>query len=282
MPFKDLLVQVDGSKAAPARYRAAIKLALDHGAHLTGLCLAVEPPIPATIMGMVPPDIIESQHQAIKEQAESAAASFRLSVEQAGLSGECRIVQVLDFDAVDIFVEHARHVDLAILGQADPEEGSLLKESFAADVVMGCGRPVMVVPYIGTPAAAPGDRVLVAWDGGREATRAVNDALPILERAHSVTVLSVNPQMSGDGGGRRDPGADISLHLARHGVKVTAARTIARDVSVGDALLADIADNSITLLVMGAYGHSRLREFVLGGTTRELLQHMTVPVLMSH
>lgn len=281
MPFKDLLVQVDGSKSAPARYQAAIRLAQNHGAHLTGLCLGVEPPIPATIMGMVPPDIIESQHQAVKEQAESAAADFRLAVEKAGLSGECRIVQILDFDAVETFVEHARHVDLAILGQTDPDEGSPLKDSFPADVVMGCGRPVMIVPYIGAPATAPGDRVLIAWDGGREATRAVNDALPILERAHSVTVLSVNPQMSSDGN-RRDPGADISLHLARHGVKVTAARTIAREVSVGDALLADIADNGITLLVMGAYGHSRLREFVLGGATRELLQHMTVPVLMSH
>jgi len=280
MALKDLLVQVDGSKSAPARYAAAIRLAQDHGAHLTGLCLGVEPPIPATIMGMVPPDIIESQHQAVKEQAETAAADFRLAVEKAGLSGDCRIVQVLDFDAVEVFVEHARHVDLAILGQADPEEGAPLGEGFVADVVMACGRPIIGIPYVGVPATL-GQRVLIAWDGGREATRAVNDAMPILERAHSVTVLSVNPQISSDGG-RRDPGADISLHLARHGVKVAAARTIAREISVGDALLADIADNSIDLLVMGAYGHSRLREFVLGGTTRELLQHMTAPVLMSH
>ena len=280
MALKDLLVQVDGSRSGPARYEAAIRLAQDHRAHLTGLCLGVEPPIPATIMGMVPPDIIESQHQAIKEEAEAAAASFRLAVEKAGLSGECRTVQGFAFDAVDVFVEHARHVDLAILEQSDPDEGSPLGESFTADVIMACGRPVIAVPYVGVPAML-GQRVLVAWDGGREATRAVNDALPILEKASSVTVLSVNPQMSSDGR-RRDPGADISLHLARHGVKVAAARTIAREISVGDALLAEIASNSIDLLVMGAYGHSRLREFVLGGATRELLQHMTAPVLMSH
>jgi nucleotide-binding universal stress UspA family protein len=96
-----------------------------------------------------------------------------------------------------------------------------------------------------------------------------------------VTVLSVNPDVSSDAG-RRDPGADISLHLARHGVKVTAARTVARETSTSDVILADIADNGIDLLVMGAYGHSRLRELVLGGVTRHLLDHMTVPVLMSH
>ena len=280
MALKDLLVQVDGSRSGPTRYDAAIRLAQQHGAHLAGLCLAVEPQIPPTVMGMVPPDMIESQYRAIKEQAEMAASSFRLAVEKAGVSGECRVVQSSAINAVDVLVEHARHVDLAILGQPDPREGSALGETFIAEVVMACGRPVIAVPYVGVPPLL-GQRVLVAWEGGREATRAVNDALPILEKAHSVIVLSVNPPMSSDGR-RRDPGADISLHLARHGVKVEAARTIAREISVGDALLAEIASNSIDLLVMGAYGHSRLREFVLGGVTRELLQHMTAPVLMSH
>jgi nucleotide-binding universal stress UspA family protein len=280
MAIKDILVQVDGGKAAPARYAAAVELARTHEAHLTGLCLAVEPPVPATILGLMPPEILASQRQAVLEQAETAAAEFRTTAERAGLAGECRIVQLLDVDAVDVFVQHARHTDLAILGQPNPDEISPLATGFTVGVVMGCGRPVIIIPYIG---AAPvfGQRVLVAWDGGREATRAVNDALPLLKRAHTVTVLSVNPEM-GSGGERREPGADISLHLARHGVKVTAARTIAREISVGDAILADIADNSIDLLVMGAYGHSRLREFVLGGVTRHMLQYMTAPVLMSH
>jgi nucleotide-binding universal stress UspA family protein len=280
MAIKDILVQVDGGKSAPARYAAAIELAQTHAAHLTGLCLAVEPQVPATIMGMVPPDVLASQRDTIREQAETAVAQFRLAVEKAAIPGEGRIVQVLDFDAIDVFVEHSRHSDLVILGQQDPVDFLPLGRDFPADIVMGCGRPAIIIPFIGAPPVL-GQRVLVAWDGGREAARAVNDALPLLERAHTVTVLSVNPDMSSNGG-RRDPGADISLHLARHGVKVTAARTIAREISVGDAILADLAENSIDLLVMGAYGHSRLREWVLGGVTRHILTHMTAAVFMSH
>lgn len=280
MAIKDVLVQVDGSKRAAARIAAAIDLAQIHAAHLTGLCLAVEPPVPAEILGFMPADLLASQRKGVLDQAETAAAQFRLAVEAAGTLGECRIVRVLDLDAADVFIQHARHADVVILSQADPGEISVLGRQFPVDIVMGSGRPVIVIPYIG-PAPTLGQRVLVAWNGSREAARAVNDALPILERAHSVTVLSVNPDVSSNGE-RRDSGADISLHLARHGVKVTAARTIAREISVGDAILADIADNGIDLVVMGAYGHSRLRELVLGGVTRHLLEHMTVPVFMSH
>ena len=279
MGIKDILVQVDGAKSAPARYAAAIETAQFHSAHLTGLCLAVEPPVPATVLGMVPPEAIASQREAVREQAETAMADFRLAVERTGVHGEGRIVQVLDFDAVDVFVQHARHGDLVILGQHDPIDFVPLGPDFATDVVMGCGRPAIIIPFIGSPPVL-GQRVLVAWDGGREATRAINDALPILKRAHAVTVLSVNPEVTGDD--KRDAGADISLHLARHGVKVTAARTLARETPVGDVILADIADNSIDLLVMGAYGHSRLREWALGGVTRHILAHMTVPVFLSH
>jgi nucleotide-binding universal stress UspA family protein len=279
MAIKDILVQVDGAKSAAARYAAAIEMARLYSAHLTGLCLAVEPPVPATVLGMVPPEAIASQRESIREQAETTMADFRLAVERAGVAGEGRIVQALDFDAVDVFLQHARHADLVILGQQDPIDFLPLGPDFAADVVMGSGRPAVVIPFIGAPPVV-GQRVLVAWDGGREAARAVNDALPILERAHAVTVLSVNPDVTNDG--KRDAGADISLHLARHGVKVTAARTIAREISVGDVILADIADNSIDLLVMGAYGHSRLREWALGGVTRHILAHMTVPVFLSH
>jgi Universal stress protein family len=161
MPIRDILVQVDGGKSAPARYAAAIEMAQFHGAHLTGLCLAIEPPVPATVLGMVPPEAIASQRETIREQAEAAMADFRLAVERAGVAGEGRIAQVLDFDAVDVFVQHARHADLVILGQQDPVDFLPLGPNFAADVVMGCGRPAIIIPFIGAPPVL-GQRVLVA------------------------------------------------------------------------------------------------------------------------
>jgi nucleotide-binding universal stress UspA family protein len=170
--------------------------------------------------------------------------------------------------------------DLVILGQVEPDVVMPTGPSFPADVVMGAGRPALVVPFIGARATW-GERILVAWNASREAARAVNDALPFLACAKSVTVLTVNPEQNGLEA-RREPGADIALHLARHGVKVEAERSIARGITVGDAILAEIGDNGHDMLVMGAYGHSRLREFVLGGVTQEMLQVMAVPVLMSH
>lgn len=108
MAIKDVLVQVDGSRTAAARFDAAIELAQTHGAHLTGLCLAVESPVPAAILGMVPPDMLTRQRKAVLDQAETATAQFRVAVEAAGLPGEGRIVQALDLDAADLFIEHAR------------------------------------------------------------------------------------------------------------------------------------------------------------------------------
>ena len=148
MAIKDILVQVDGAKSAPARYAAAIEMAQFHGAHLTGLCLAIDPPVPATVLGMVPPEAIASQRQAIREQAESAISQFRLAVERVGVPGEGRLVQVLDFDAVDVFTQHARHSDLVILGQRDPVDFLAIGESFATDIVMASGRSVCCGPLM--------------------------------------------------------------------------------------------------------------------------------------
>ncbi len=161
---------------------------------------------------------------------------------------------------------------------AQPDHSGELESHIAEDVVLSSGRPALVVPYIGA-AKTIGERVMVAWDASREAARAVHDALPVLERAKSAVVLVINPHRGNHGA---EPGADIALHLARHGVEVEAQHLEVNDLSVADALLSRLADNGIDLLVMGAYGHSRLRELVLGGVTRQIFQEMTVPVLMSH
>jgi nucleotide-binding universal stress UspA family protein len=147
-------------------------------------------------------------------------------------------------------------------------------------VALAAGRPVLAIPYAGRFEAV-GRRVLIGWDASREATRAVADAMPLLAAAETVSVLSIDPR-EGPSAHGPVPGADISPHLARHGVNATVERTVSAGVPAGDLLLSRAADLGADLLVVGAYGHSRARELLLGGVTRTLLQSMTLPVLMSH
>jgi nucleotide-binding universal stress UspA family protein len=195
-----------------------------------------------------------------------------------GLSAEWReIAEGPDADPA----LHARYADLAILGQLDPEraETDLLRPR-PEQVALASGRPVLIVPYAGHFDNV-GRRVLIAWNATREAARAVSDSMPLLTSAALVTVLTIDPREGPHGHGEI-PGADIALHLARHGVKTETERTISAGLPVGEALLSRAADLGADLIVMGAYGHSRVRELLLGGATRSMLRSMTVPVLMSH
>jgi nucleotide-binding universal stress UspA family protein len=147
-------------------------------------------------------------------------------------------------------------------------------------VALLTGRPIFVVPYTGTFTNI-GRKVLVGWDASREATRAVHDAMPLLAGASSVTVITIDAKETEDGHGEI-PGADIALHLARHGVSANVERTVSADVGIGNTLLSRANDLEADLLVMGAYGHSRVHELLLGGATRTVLAGMTLPVLMAH
>jgi nucleotide-binding universal stress UspA family protein len=207
-----------------------------------------------------------------------SGAAFEAELERHGIVGEWRVDRTPS--AQDAMI-HARYADLVIVGQHDPQTG---RSSFAtlsvADLALVAGRPVLVVPHAGRFATI-GERVIVAWNGSREATRAVHDALPLLRAAKSVSVFSIAAQ-AGESPESRWPGADIAAHLSRHGVPVTTQHTIADPVSVADALLNSASDDGADLIVMGAYGRSQLRELVLGGVTRDVLRMMTVPVLLSH
>jgi nucleotide-binding universal stress UspA family protein len=164
-----------------------------------------------------------------------------------------------------------------VVGQAEPDK--LAGEDLIIEAALfQSGRPVMVVPYI-QRAGLKLDRIMVCWDGGRTAARAIGDAVPFLARAKAIDIIIVATEQ-----GRKDelPGADMGQHLARHGVKVEVKRLVAGDTDVPNLLLSHAADSAADLMVMGGYGHSRLREFILGGTTRAILQSMTLPVLMSH
>lgn len=278
MAYKNILVHVDEGKGCPGRIRAAVTLAKMHQAHLTGLYVATDPVLPGNLRAEVPPQFLATVREQVQERTDAAVQRFSRAVEAAGLAADCRTARAANTRIPEIVGMQARYADLVVLGQPETENGGEFNGEVAETVVLNSGRPGFVVPYIGAGETI-GERIMVAWDAGREAARAVGDAIPMLERAKSVSVLVVNPHRGEHGA---EPGADIALHLARHGIKVEAQRLEARDLSVADAILSRLADEDIDLLVMGAYGHSRLRELVLGGVTRQIFRQMTVPVLMSH
>jgi nucleotide-binding universal stress UspA family protein len=278
MSFRDLLVVVDDSPGAAERVGVAARLASAFRAHLTGLHVVDSPAMRPTVLAQFPSEVLDVLKAVGQEDAAKARALFEAQARrvESALDVEWRTVEG---DTADVVSLHARYADLTVLGQVDPEAYAVAQD-LPERVVMGAGRPVIIVPYAGTFKAV-GQRVVVAWNASREATRAVNDALPILERAASVRVVSVNPRRGMAGHGPI-AGADISLHLARHGVPVEATTVNTDDVRVDDMLLSQAADAGADLIVMGAYGHSRLGEYVLGGATRHLLRQITVPVFMSH
>lgn len=279
MALKDILVHLDASPASASRLDIAVDLAQRHAAHLVGLFVA-EITLPPGIVGdpgggaaMV---LIDQMRETALADGAAVEATFRDRLRREGLGGEWRMVEGMGTEIVPL---HARYADLLILGQQDPDgpgtTGLVLEAA-----LFGAGRPVLAVPYAGRFRAV-GRRVLVAWNASRESARALADAMPLIAGADSTTVLAVNPRR-GIGGHGEEPAADIALHLARHGLRVTAEQIVAPEVEDGEALLNAAAERNADLLVMGAYGHSRLREMVMGGVTRTLLRSMTLPVLLSH
>lgn len=281
MSYKDLLVVLDAETAARGRIDVAAALAERFAAHLTALY-----PLPnfeiRSRPGYFDPALLDPLYRELRheagDQAEKLHQAFEDVIRLRGLSAEWRaIAEGADADPA----LHARYVDLTILGQLDPERGEAETiRPRPEQVTLASGRPILVVPYAGHFETV-GRRALVAWNASREAARAVNDAMPLLAAAETVTVLAIDPREGPNGHGEL-PGADISLHLARHGVKATIERTVSAEVPAGELLLSRAADLGADLLVMGAYGHSRARELLLGGATRSILRSMTLPVLMSH
>jgi nucleotide-binding universal stress UspA family protein len=245
MALTDMLVYLDKSPACVERLELACRLAHRFEAYLLAVC---------------------------PEEAIAVGERFAKILKQENLDGEWELAVGLPASYV---TRRSQAVDLVILGQRTPDHPTGLDAP--EEVVLACGRPVLIVPYAGHIERI-GETALVAWNGSREAARAAQDALPLLSASASVTVLLINPEEEAD----IDAADNLVVHLARHGLN--AKKLVAREdiLAVSDALLAQVSALGADLLVMGAYGHSRLREMILGGVTRDVLRNMNVPVLMSH
>jgi nucleotide-binding universal stress UspA family protein len=275
--IKDIVVNLAvGADGGPAGdYAVSVAGAL--AAHLTGIAFVYDPIVPVSGTGYIPAEIIDTQQADNQRAAKASLDRFATATARAGISAEPITLNASFAGAGDQFGHIARRFDLAIIGQAKPDSSSV-EEMIAESTLFESGRPMIVVPYIQKEPLML-DQVMVCWDGSRPAARAIADAMPLLERAGKVELVIVDKDR-----GKRDEieGADMGQHLARHGLDVDVKRVAGGDIDVADALLSHAADAGATFMVMGGYGHSRLREFILGGVTHTILRSMTIPVLMSH
>ncbi|KAK45583.1 universal stress protein UspA [Caballeronia jiangsuensis] len=279
MSYKTILVHLDTSARAHPRLETALQLAKRFDAHVIGL-FAVFEPAPRAFNVMAGTAEYYEQHTAIRSEKRGAIERlFHAEIKRAGVSGEWVETHERANSAVPRF---ARCADLVIAGQDDPTDPeSYVGDHFPETVILSSGRPVLLMPYTGFFSSV-GKHPMIAWDGGREATRAVHDALPFLKGAERVSIVSIDTGRA-DARGDRIPGADIAACIARHGVKAEVLSDgTASDASAGEMLLSRAADLAADLVVMGGYGHARWQELVLGGATKTFLASMTVPVLMSH
>jgi nucleotide-binding universal stress UspA family protein len=275
--IKDIIVNLSARAAPDAAGEYAISVAEAFGAHATAIAFAFEPILAPSVMGGLPPELIESQRAEGENAANALIAAFENGMNRAGLSVDARMIPMTLAGAADLFGQMARRFDLSIVRQAEPD-GIAPQELIIEAALFESGRPVLIVPYIQREPLKL-DRVLVCWDASRNAARAIGDAMPFLARAKATEIIVVTADRAPTD---ELPGADIAHHLARHGLNVELKRIVTETRDVASTILSYAADSSADFIVMGGYGHSRLREFILGGATRGMLSAMTVATLMSH
>ncbi|NNE85501.1 MAG: universal stress protein [Alphaproteobacteria bacterium] len=273
MSYKTILLGlVAGDPGNGARINSSIGLAAAQGAHLTALYMIPPFSIPGFAEVPVPTYVAEQYYADEEAAAGPVIEAFEAALAAQGdVPGIIRKTNVLPRDTLR---ENAPFADLIVLGQPHEDYYDPATDSLVGNVSLSAGLPVLAVPREGDFGSF-GKNVLVAWTPRRECTRAVRDALPFLQRAERVIVLRANAS---------DDGADVEIgaYLARHGVKADIEKVKAKDISVADAIIKTASSEDCDLIVMGAYGHSRSREYVFGGVTRDILRHMTVPTLFAH
>lgn len=275
--IQDIIVNLPLKPSRPAAISYAVSVASAFKAHLSGVAFVYEPILPPVDMGVsVPSSFLEEARAESQERTDAAVAAFEEQARREGIGIASHKIDVPVAAAPGRFAELARRFDLAIVSQAEPDQDTV-DDLIAEAALFESGRPILMVPYIQKTGMTL-ERVAVCWDGGRPAARAIGDAMPFLRKAKMVDLIVVE----NDRPKSEDfPGIDIARHIARHGIKVDLKR-LPMTTDVPTTILNFTSDAGTDLLVMGGYGHSRLREFILGGATRGILQSMTVPTLMSH
>src|ERR1700722_6371307 len=276
--IKDIIVNLEHRVGRDPARDFAISVAEVFDTHVAGVAFAYTPDFPGYSMLQIPPDIVAQMIAESEKSAWAAIERFDAAARRIHVSAEHRLIKAVGAAAPAILSTVARRFDLSVFMQS--ESNGVNNDDMIETSLFQSGRPLIVVPYIQKDGLKL-DRVVCCWDGSRAAARAFNDALPLLTKAAKADLLIVlNEKTKGNNNVIR--GVEIATHLARHDVKVEIETVPAADIDVASAILSYVADSSGTLIVMGGYGHAKLREVILGGVTRDMLKSMTVPVFMSH
>ncbi len=275
MTVADILVYIDDTETNVQTMTAAQRLATQLNAHLTTVYIVppVYTPVYIGIEAAIPASVVAQLDVWLRKNADEAKEQYEKTVD---INSGKKTWLSLDGDRISTIKHVVKNYDLMVIGQPGQDDKNPEKAQIVNNIVLESGRPVIIIPNQYEKDSF-GKRVMVAWNGKREAARAVHDALPFLTQAESVNIVSVNASKDID-----IPCADIAVHLARHGVNVETEKSHTKSFSAGDEIMKLATTYGADMLVMGAYGHSRFREQILGGATKHVLSHMTVPVLMSH
>jgi nucleotide-binding universal stress UspA family protein len=279
MSYKTILVSLNEVYQLRSLLGAAAALAEQSASYVIGLYV-----IPASELhfsNAVEAVMVEldSDRQYFQEQKAAARQAFEKAILSAGIEGEFRVVYALEHKIASTVIEHARQADLVIIGHSNSCSNRAIGSGFSEEIITSSGRPTLLMP-LDLQATVRTDRAIVGWNGSREAARAAFDSIPLLKLADEVLIILVAPE-SGDPGHAASAGIDLTKAFARHGIKVRPF-DFHSSLEAGQALLEQVESRGAGLLVMGAYGHARFREFILGGATKTVLKSMTVPVLFSH
>ena len=276
--IRDILLCLERDHAYDHVRDYALSMAELLQAHIRGVAFAQDPDISGYMIPNFPPQMLAEMRAESEKAARATIDRFVAAAERRQLSTDHWLVTETEVRMPGAYARLARNADLSIVMQSDPDgvDNDALIEASLFD----SGRPLVVLPYI-QQGALELERVICCWDGSSAAARAINDALPMLVKASNVELLIVRNER-GDSAQAEMHGIEMAKHLARHDVKVEVEITPSGGIDVASLILSHAADGSASLIVMGGYGHSRLREFILGGATRGILSSMTVPVFMSH
>ncbi len=279
MEIKNILLHLDHSSGCSNRLDIAFALARENDASISGLFVVPDYVVPSYVEAQISVDLITDVTEKAIARAEEALVGYRQRAADAGVEMKADVVEG---QVIPILREHTKYTDLLLLGQDNPEDPDNASYGLADALLFEGACACMVVPHSGK-LEVPGKRILLTWNASRESARALREALSMLQRAETVVVLSSEPDDGDTEVARGHPHAqELARFLESHGIEAVSSGIADVDLSPSDAILGQAADMNADLIVMGAYGHTRLREIILGGVTRDLLKQSPIPLLLAH